>query len=64
MQDWYNSFEYQSDVLNDHNTWRREATKAYDNVLEWKKHIKDKLDDMPIFDNLKLKKTEVTIEVW
>ena len=60
----YNTFEHLFDVFNDHNTGRREATKAYESILELHKHIKERPDDMPILDKLKLKKTEVTIGFW
>ena len=35
MKELYNSFERQSDVLNDHHKRRRESTKAYDYVIDW-----------------------------
>ena len=35
MQELYNTFERQSNTLQDHNTRKRVAAKAFDNVLDW-----------------------------
>ena len=64
MQELYNSFEHQLEVLHEHHKKRQEATKAYDHVIEWKKYIKDRPKDLPILDKLKLKKIQVIIETW
>ena len=64
MQELYNTFESQSDILQDHNTHRRATSKAFNNVLDWKKHIKDRPHDFPFMDKLHTKKTKVTIETW
>ena len=37
IQETYNSFERQSDLLYDHNQRRKEAVKAYDNLVNWKR---------------------------
>ena len=62
IQELYNTFDSQSEILQDHNTRRRETTKAFDNVLDWQKHIKDKPHDLPIMDKLQTRKTDATIE--
>ena len=62
MHELYNTFEFQPDILWDHNTRRRVASKAFDNVLYWKKHIKDRPHDFPLMDKLQNKKTQVMIE--
>ena len=64
MKELYNSFERQSDVLNDHHKRRREATKAYDSIIYWQKYMKERLEDLLILDKLKLKNIEVIIETW
>ena len=56
MQETYNAFKHQSDFLHDHN-WRRiEATRSYDTMVDWKKYIKDKPDDLPVLDKSKRKR--------
>ena len=40
------------------------ATKVFDDILDWKKHIRDRPHDFPIMDKIWTKKTEVTIETW
>ena len=64
MQELYNMLECQYDILRDHNSCRLLAAKAFDNVLEWKNHIKDRPHDFPLMDKLHTKKTKVTIETW
>ena len=64
MQELHNMFECQYNILHDHNTHRIEASKAFSNVLEWQKHIKDRPHDFPLMDKLQTKRTEVTIETW
>ena len=44
-QELYNAFERQSDILHDHNRRRNEATRAFDNLVDWQKYIKDILED-------------------
>ena len=55
-------FERQYESLQDHNTRRREATKDFDNVLDWNMHIRDIPHDFPLMDKIQTKKIEVTIE--
>ena len=62
MKELYKSFERQSDVLPVHHTRRDAAIKAFEDVLGWKTHIRDKPPYFPIMDKLWAKKTEVTIE--
>ena len=64
MQELYKSFERQSDVLPVHHTRRDAAIKAFEDVLGWKTHIRDKPEDFSIMDKIQAKKTEVTIETW
>ena len=64
MQELYNTFERKYDILQDHNTCRREASKASDNGLEFQKNIKDITHDFPLMDKLQTKKTDVTTETW
>ena len=64
MQELCNEFEHRSDVLHDHNKRRKEATRAYNNIIGWHKYIKDRPGDLPILDQLTHKKTEVSIGTW
>ena len=64
MKDLFNSFERQADILQDHHARRIVAVKEFEDVLDWKKHIKDKPQDFPVMDKLWAKKTEVTINTW
>ena len=64
IQELYNTFECQYDILQDHNTHRRVASNAFDNVLDWKKNIKQRLHDFPLVNKLQNKKTKVTIDTW
>ena len=64
MHELYNSFKWQYDVLQDHHTCRREATKDFNNVLDWKKHIRDRPHDLLVMDKIQTKKTKVMIETW
>ena len=56
MQDMYNIFEHHCDILHDHNRRRNEAARAYDTLVDWKKYIKERLDDFPVLDKGKLKR--------
>ena len=62
MQELYNSLEHQYDILHDHNRRRKEATRACDNMIDWKKYIKDIPDDFLVLNKLRLNKIEVPIE--
>ena len=64
IQELYNAFEHQYDVLHDHNRRKKEATRAYDNLIDWQKYIKDRPYDFPVLEKIKLKKIEVSIETW
>ena len=64
MQELYNSFDQQYDVLQDHHTRRMASTKDFDNILGWKKHIRDRSHDFPVMDKFQTKKIEVTIKTW
>ena len=64
IQETYNAFEHQYDLLYDHNQRRKEETKAYDNLVDWKRYIKDKPKDVPILDNIKLRRIKISLEYW
>ena len=55
MQETYNAFKHQSDFLHDHKWRRNEATKSYDPLVRWNKYIRDRPDDVPDLENIKLK---------
>ena len=48
MKELFNSFERQGDILQDHHAQRIAATKAFEEILDWKKHMK-KHDDITFF---------------
>ena len=62
MWELYNPFEQQSDIIHDHNTRINEATRDFDNLVDWKKFMKDITEDLAVFDKLKLKRIQVLIE--
>ena len=64
MQETYNSFKRQSDLLYDHNKKRNEARKSYDTLVDQQKHIRDRPDDMPVLDKIKLKRIKISLETW
>ena len=41
MQELYNSFQLQSDILQDHHTRRTATIKAFEDVIGWKTHIRE-----------------------
>ena len=64
MQETYNAFEFQSDLLYDHNQRRNEAIRSYDTLVDWKKYIIDRPDDVPLLDKIKLKRINISLETW
>ena len=64
MQETYNSFERQSDLLYDHNQKRNEETRAYDTLVDWHKYIRDRSHDLPVLDKIKLKRFKISLETW
>ena len=64
IQETYNSFEHQFDLLYDHNKTRKHATKYYDDMVDWTRYIKDKPEDVPILDKIKLRRIKISLESW
>ena len=64
MQKLYNAFVHQSEIIHDHNRRINEVTRAFDNLVDWKKYIKDTPKYFLVCDKLKLKKIQVSIETW
>ena len=64
IQETHNAFELQSDILHDHNTRRKEATKAYDNLVDWQKYIKDRPKYVSFIDKIKLRRIKISLEYW
>ena len=64
IQETYNAFEHQSDLLYDHNQRRKYATKDYDNMVDWKRYIKDRPKYVPILDKIKLRRINISLEWW
>ena len=64
MQGLYDKFSKHFETVEDHHDWIRKAFAALEQVTSWKKHIKERTNDLPILDNLQLKTTEVSIHTW
>ena len=64
MQEIYNAFELQYDLLQDYNLRSNQATRAYDTLVDWKNYIKDRHDDLPILYKGNLKRIQVSTETW
>ena len=64
MKETNNSFEWQSNLIYDHNQRRKEATKAYDNLVDWKRYIKERPEDVTILDKIKLRRIKISLEYW
>ena len=62
MQKTYNSFEHQCYLLYGHNQRGKDATKAYDNLVDKKRYIKDKPEYVPILDKIKLRRIKISLE--
>ena len=62
IQGTFNSFEHQSNVLYDHNKRRKDSTKSLDNVVDWQRYIKDKPEDVPILDKIKMRRAKISLE--
>ena len=56
MHETYISLELQSNILHDHDRRREQARRDYDNLLDWKKYIKDIPDHFQVLDKGKLKR--------
>ena len=62
MRERYNPFEHQFNIIHDHNTRINEAIRDFDNLIDWKKFMKDRAEDLAVFDKLQLKRIQVSIE--
>ena len=56
IQKLYNAFENQSNILHNHNRRINEVIRDFDNLIDWKKFMKDRAEDLAVFDKLKLKR--------
>ena len=63
MRETYYAFECHSDLLYDHNGRSNEETRDYDTLVDWKKYIKDRPDDLPVLDKGKQKRIQVSIDM-
>ena len=64
VQETYNAFKHQYDILHDHNKRRNEATRDFDNLVDWKRYIKDIPADLLVLEKGKIKRIQVSIETW
>ena len=64
MKELFNSFERHTDILQDHHGRRITVAKSFEDILDWKKHIRDRPQDFPVMDKIRAKKAKVTIKTW
>ena len=62
IRETYNSFEHQSDVLYDHSQRRKDVTKDFDDLVDWHRYIRNKHEDVPILDKIKLRRINISLE--
>ena len=58
------TFDKLSDVLEDLVEKRQQVSKAYDEVTDWKRYMKDKPDNVTIFTNFHFKKIRSILRSW
>ena len=51
-------------VLEDHVEKREKDLKAYDDIVDWKRYMKDKPENIIILSNFQLKKVRVVLRAW
>ena len=54
-------FGKMSIVLDDLVEKRQQASKAYDEVVEWKRYMKDKLDNVTLLTNFQFKRSRTIL---
>ena len=59
IQEDYNAFEYQSDLLEDHMERRKFAFNAMEQVIDWQAHIKEYPPDIPNFGSMRFKRIKI-----
>ena len=64
IQETYNTFECQFEPLYHPSQKKKEATKSYDDMVDWQRCIKDKPKDVPILYNIKLRRIKISLESW
>ena len=64
MQGLYDKFRKNFETVEDHHDRIRKAYTALQQVTSWKKHIKERPNDLPILDKLQPKTIEVFIQSW
>ena len=64
MQELYNKFSKHFETVEDHHDWIRKTSATLEQVTSWKKHIKERTNDLPILDKLQLKTNDVVIQTW
>ena len=57
-------FDKMSVVLEDLVEKRQQASKAYDEVIDWQRYMKDKLDNATILTNFQLKRIRTILRAW
>ena len=51
-------------VLEDHVEKREKASKAYDEIVDWKRYMKDKPENIIILSSLQLKNVRTVLRSW
>ena len=57
-------FDNMSIVLEDSVEKRQQASKAYDEVVDWKRYMKDKPDNVTLLTNFQFKRTRTILRAW
>ena len=58
------SFRNMSFILEDQVAKREQASKAYDDILDWKRYMKDKPENIIILSSFQLKKVRTVLHAW
>ena len=58
------TFDKLSIVLEDLVEKRKQASKDYDEVSDWKRYMKDKLDNVTFLTNFQFKKVKTILRAW
>ena len=64
VQDDYNSFERLSHLLEDHIDKREKGHLVYEQLYDWKFHLKNNPQTIPLLDSLKLMRAHIYINSW
>ena len=43
---------------------REQASKAYDDIMDWRRYMKDRLENITILNSIQLKKVRTMLRAW